>query len=56
MLSEPNRVLIVEARVHDDISDALLTGAKAALAAARAEHQVVTAPGALAIPAIVAIA
>jgi 6,7-dimethyl-8-ribityllumazine synthase len=56
MLSEPIRVLVVEARTHDEIGDALLTGAQAALNAARAEHQVLRAPGALAIPAIVAMA
>jgi 6,7-dimethyl-8-ribityllumazine synthase len=56
MLSEPTRVLIVEARTYDKVSDELLAGARAALAAARAEHQVVSAPGTLAIPAVVAMA
>jgi 6,7-dimethyl-8-ribityllumazine synthase len=56
MLSEPTRVLIVEARTHDEVAEALLTGAQAALSVARAEHQVVSAPGALAIPPVVAMA
>ncbi|MGP9810916.1 6,7-dimethyl-8-ribityllumazine synthase [Rhodopseudomonas sp. NSM] len=50
------RVLIVEARFYDDIQDALLDGAVAELKAAGATHDVLTVPGALEIPAAVAIA
>ncbi len=50
------RVLIVEARFYDDIQDALLDGAIAELKAAGATHEVLTVPGALEIPAAVAIA
>ena len=48
-------VLIVEARFYPGISDALLAGARAALRAAGAVHQVVTVPGSLEIPAAIAI-
>jgi 6,7-dimethyl-8-ribityllumazine synthase len=47
--------LIVEARFYDDLADALLEGAKAALAAAGATFDIVTVPGALEIPAAVAM-
>src|ERR1700728_503043 len=50
------RVLIVEARFYDDIQDALLDGALAELKAAGATHDVITVPGALEIPAAIAIA
>jgi 6,7-dimethyl-8-ribityllumazine synthase len=56
MLGEPLRVLIVEARFYDHIADELLAGAKAALTAARAEVEVATVPGALEIPAVIAMA
>lgn len=49
-------LLIVEARFYDDLADALLDGAKAALAAAGASFDVVTVPGALEIPAAIAMA
>ncbi|WP_375457297.1 6,7-dimethyl-8-ribityllumazine synthase [uncultured Methylobacterium sp.] len=49
------RVLVVEARFYDALADALLAGARAAIAAAGAEATVVTVPGALEIPAAVAI-
>lgn len=55
MAGNPN-VLIVEARFYDEISDALLDGAKAALARAGATFDVVTVPGALEIPAAIAMA
>jgi 6,7-dimethyl-8-ribityllumazine synthase len=54
-MADPH-VLIVEARFYDDISDALLSGAKAALASAGATFDVVTVPGALEIPGAVAMA
>ena len=49
------RVLVVEARYYEDLSDELLAGARAALATAEAEATVVTVPGALEIPAAIAI-
>ena len=48
--------LIVEGRFYDDIGDHLLAGAKAALDEAGATYDVVTMPGALEIPAAIAIA
>lgn len=50
------RALIVEARFYDDLQDALLDGAVAELRAAGLTHDVITVPGALEIPAAVAIA
>src|SRR5258708_8809115 len=50
------RALIVEARFYDDIQDALLEGAVAELKAAGLTHDVITVPGALEIPAAIAIA
>lgn len=46
-------ILIVEARFYDDLSDALLDGAKSALDG-NATYDVVTVPGALEIPAAIA--
>ncbi len=54
-MADPH-ILIVEARFYDDISDALLAGAKAALASGGATFDVVTVPGALEIPAAIAMA
>jgi 6,7-dimethyl-8-ribityllumazine synthase len=56
MLEDKLSLLIVEARVHGEISDALLAGATAAIAAAGAEQAVVTVPSALEIPAAIALA
>ena len=50
------RALIVEARFYDDIQNALLEGAVAELKAAGVSHEVITVPGALEIPAAIAIA
>jgi 6,7-dimethyl-8-ribityllumazine synthase len=50
------RVLVVEARFYDDIADELLRGARAALEAAQSAVAVLTVPGALEIPATLAIA
>src|SRR5947209_12446662 len=50
------RALIVEARFYDDIQDALLEGAAAELKAAGVGYDVITVPGALEIPAAIAIA
>ena len=50
------RMLIVEARFYDDISDALLRGARGVLDQAGAEYTSITVPGALEIPAAIAMA
>ena len=50
------RALIVEARFYDDIQDALMEGAVAELKAAGLTHDVITVPGALEVPAAIAIA
>ncbi|MGH6702749.1 MAG: 6,7-dimethyl-8-ribityllumazine synthase [Bradyrhizobium sp.] len=50
------RVLIVEARFYDDIQDALLEAVVAELQAAGVGHDVITVPGALEIPAAMAMA
>jgi 6,7-dimethyl-8-ribityllumazine synthase len=50
------RALIVEARFYDDIQDSLLEGALAELKGAGVSHDIVTVPGALEIPAAIAIA
>ena len=48
-------ILIVEARFYDDIQDALLEGALVELKAAGVTHEIITVPGALGIPAAIAI-
>lgn len=50
------RMLIVEARFYDDISDALMRGAVSVLDAAGCEYDSITVPGALEIPAAIAMA
>ena len=55
MATKPH-LLIVEARFYDDLSDALLEGAKAALDEAGATYDVVTVPGALEVPGAIALA
>ena len=50
------KVLIVEARFYDGIADALLAGAKAMFERAGVDCDVISVPGALEIPAVVAIA
>ncbi|GAB1581707.1 MULTISPECIES: 6,7-dimethyl-8-ribityllumazine synthase [Phyllobacteriaceae] len=49
-------LLIVEARFYDDLADALLNGATAALDEAGATYDVVTVPGALEVPAAISFA
>ncbi|MEO8813062.1 MAG: 6,7-dimethyl-8-ribityllumazine synthase [Caulobacteraceae bacterium] len=56
MTDRPLRVLIVEARFYDALADALLAGAADALTAFGATFEVITVPGALEIPAVVAMA
>ncbi len=50
------RILIVEARFYDHLNDLLLEGARAAIKAAGHEHETVTVPGALEVPAAIALA
>jgi len=54
--SKKAHILIIEARFYDDLSDALLDGAKAALDAAKATYDVVTVPGALEVPGVISFA
>ena len=56
MASETPHLLIVEARFYDDLSDALLEGAKKALGEAGATFDVVTVPGALEVPGAISMA
>lgn len=56
MADKPVRILIVEGRFYSDLSDELLAGATQALEAFGAEYEVVSVPGALEIPAVVALA
>lgn len=48
---KPPRILIIEARFYNHIADGLLRGAVATLAAAGADHRVITVPGILELPA-----
>ena len=50
------RVLIVEARFYGHLSDLLLEGARAAIEAAGHAHETATVPGALEVPAAIALA
>lgn len=50
------KVLIVEARYYEHLNDLLLAGARAAIEAEGHEHETVTVPGALEIPAAVSLA
>jgi 6,7-dimethyl-8-ribityllumazine synthase len=50
------RILIVEARFYDHVSDLLLQGARATLDDAAADVSLVTVPGALEIPPAIALA
>ena len=50
------RLLIVEARFYEHLNDLLLEGARAAIEAAGHEHETITVPGALEVPAAIAVA
>jgi 6,7-dimethyl-8-ribityllumazine synthase len=50
------QILIVEARFYDHLNDLLLNGARAAIEEAGHSHETVTVPGALEIPAAIALA
>ena len=50
------KLLIVEARFYDHLNDLLLEGARAAIEEAGHAHETITVPGALEIPAAVALA
>jgi 6,7-dimethyl-8-ribityllumazine synthase len=50
------RVLIVEARFYEHLNDLLLAGARAAIEGEGHVHETVTVPGALEIPAAIAMA
>lgn len=50
------RLLIAEARFYAHLSDLLLAGARAAIEAAGDDHETVTVPGALELPAAIALA
>jgi 6,7-dimethyl-8-ribityllumazine synthase len=49
-------LLVIEARFHDGLADALLDGATSALDEAGATYDVVSVPGSLEIPAVVSFA
>ncbi len=49
-------ILIVEARFYDHLNDLLVAGARSAIEAAGHTHETVTVPGALEIPAAIALA
>ncbi len=56
-MNEPApHVMVVEARFYEDIADALLQGAVGALDAAGATYESVAVPGALEVPAAIAMA
>jgi len=50
------KILIVEARFYDHLNDLLLEGARTAIEAAGHEHETITVPGALEVPAAIALA
>ncbi|MEO8548010.1 MAG: 6,7-dimethyl-8-ribityllumazine synthase [Sphingomicrobium sp.] len=49
------RVLIAEARFYAHLNDMLLAGARAAIKAADHDHETITVPGALELPAAIAL-
>jgi 6,7-dimethyl-8-ribityllumazine synthase len=54
VLQDRLRLLAVESRVHADLADALLAGARSAVEAAGADLDVVAAPSAFDIPGLIA--
>jgi 6,7-dimethyl-8-ribityllumazine synthase len=56
MLEDKLRILIVEARFYSDLADEMLKAAIDAITAQDAEYDVISVPGALEIPAAIAIA
>lgn len=56
MSQDKVRILIVEGRFYSELSDELLRGAADAITSIGAEYDVITVPGALEIPAVIAIA
>jgi 6,7-dimethyl-8-ribityllumazine synthase len=50
------KILIVEARFYDHLNDLLLQGARAAIEGQGHSHETVTVPGALEVPAAIAMA
>ena len=55
-VTDSRHILIVEGRFYPDVTDALTSGAVAALEAAGASHERVTVPGAFEIPAAISFA
>jgi 6,7-dimethyl-8-ribityllumazine synthase len=55
-MNDALRILVVESRFYDAISDALLEGATEALKAFGAEFDVITVPGAFELPGAIAFA
>lgn len=53
---DPLRVLIVESRFYDGLADALLDGARDVLRTQDVQFDVITVPGALEVPAAIAMA
>ena len=49
-------ILLVEARFYPHLNDMLLSGARAAIAAAGHKHETLTVPGALELPGAIALA
>ena len=56
MLEDKIQILIVEGRFYSDLSDELLRGATSTLEAHGVRYDVVSVPGALEIPSVVALA
>lgn len=56
MVDKAPHLLIIEARFYEDLAEELLRGATAALESAGATHERITVPGALEIPAALAMA
>lgn len=56
MLEEKIRILVVEARFYDNLADEMLKAAVDVITAHDAEYDVISVPGALEIPGVIAIA